>query len=403
MALKGAAALVLLLSVATACDVGRAEPFAVDAPPVELVEVRLTTLPCANPDAGDCSKSVRTSIAELGTKSVSTGTSITLIFDRFLDPRTATRQSLCLRSGSTAPVRGLADCTNQVFLEPSYDPVRRSVTYRLPQGTRLAPDSLYQLTALSPLPGTRSGFRAFDGAALKRNREFSFTTDARLDTPIDPFDFGDLYCAGGCPAGSDCNPNPETDCLAACDRLTSTASPCGCDGADAPTCSAACVDACRAECPVATTFATSCALGGCHASSNAGTPSFAAMGLELGDASAIERTARSRTAHETEQGERASVPDESPFRFGRAMPLIDPGNPGNSYLVYKMLIHPAYTHADSSAKSGEFERLRGAFVMGEAMPIASTPVRAEALQALSQWIADGATAHACVASPPERK
>ena len=52
-----------------------------------------------------------------------------------------------------------------------------------------------------------------------------------------------------------------------------------------------------------------------------------------------EYTAIGETSHFSQQGEGADIPDNSPIRFGRAMPIIDPSNPGNSYLMYKLIIN----------------------------------------------------------------
>ena len=84
---------------------------------------------------------------------------------------------------------------------------------------------------------------------------------------------------------------------------------------------------------------------------------------------------------EPDAGEQATVGDVSPDRFGRAMPLIDPGNPGNSYLLYKLLANPL-NHRRSSrgvladpeggfeepALGLEIDRLRDSVVVGLPMP-----------------------------------
>jgi hypothetical protein len=78
------------------------------------------------------------------------------------------------------------------------------------------------------------------------------------------------------------------------------------------------------------------------------------------------------------------------------MPLIDAGSPGNSYLLYKLLIAPAYAESDLGPAADELERLRASFVVGLPMPPAGgQPVPPDALVALSEWIAAGADAHAC--------
>jgi len=141
-------------------------------------------------------------------------------------------------------------------------------------------------------------------------------------------------------------------------------------------------------------------------------------------------TAVDRVARQTELGDRSGgAPLEKPTRFGVQMPLVAPGNPGNSYLLYKLLRSaqnylpceldevdsaseycaiPAesctslYPQLALEARSGnclapddaELERLREWFVRGEAMPI-SRPVERrvglQQLRAISSFIAAGAS------------
>src|SRR5262249_10756386 len=135
-------------------------------------------------------------------------------------------------------------------------------------------------------------------------------------------------------------------------------------------------------------------------------------------------------AHETELGDRSGgKPAESNPRFGVRMPLVDPKNPGNSYLLYKLFLdrdnfepcpegagqsvclEPAdasiSSHTDLPLADGEqlipppeeLVRLREWFVRGEPMPhirydadgmLVPANVRLQGLRALSRFIADGA-------------
>src|SRR5262249_32065299 len=95
-------------------------------------------------------------------------------------------------------------------------------------------------------------------------------------------------------------------------------------------------------------------------------------------------------AHQLQTGEAANEPDKSPLRFGHAMPVIEPGNPGNSYLLYKLLISP---HAQTGS---EVHPLREGLVVGMWMPprtIAPTPPTD--VENVSTWIAQGAKPAIC--------
>jgi hypothetical protein len=97
------------------------------------------------------------------------------------------------------------------------------------------------------------------------------------------------------------------------------------------------------------------------------------------------------------------------------MPIVDPGNPGNSYLFYKLLREPRNFLPELDARSpdcasshlvelpggacplpDEAERLRLAewFVVGEPMPIqpesGSRSLLRSGLDAVHAWIASGA-------------
>jgi hypothetical protein len=321
----------------------------------------------------DDGRPMRTPVAADGSTRAITATSIELRFDRFLLPTSVTRQSLCVRSATT-PVASLEGCIDHVFLEPTYDPVRRAATYRLPAGQRLSPGTLYQVTAFSPPVESTSGFRAFDRAPLRANVEVRFTTvDADPEgTSDDVPPSGDLFC-----------------CQPACE-------------ADDP--------ACRV-CPggesgAATTLQT-CAFAGCHgAGSDPAKPAGAAMGLYLAPpglpgqpyADPIAATAIEHVAHQTQTGEDGDDPDSvGTARFGRSMPIIARRNPGQSYLLYKLLAAPwAYPGGSADAPTPEeLERLRASVVVGMPMPPSGAPVPLDDLALLSAWIAAGAETRSC--------
>ncbi|UQA58237.1 hypothetical protein [Polyangium aurulentum] len=344
---------------------GSAEREPVDAPPVHLIKVELTGLDASNQPTTLTLTPSEPLLSE-STPALST-TSLRLTFDRFLLPASAVRQAICLQA-SADPVATLNDCTQGVFLEPSYDPVRRQVTYRVPAGEALVADARYWLTVLSSPDPSGFGVRAFDGAPLEKTLVLQFSTAAMdpagmgpVDPPLD--DVGkraaseELFCAASA-------------CVAACgDDMT-----------------------CASKCPVAQSLTLSC--GGCHGPIELGIP---AMGLDM---STPERLAwmNGQVAHQTMTGEHADEPDQQPRRFGRAMPLVDPGNPGNSYALYKMLVGPIYraTPLAQGMQQGEMDRLRGSVVVGLPMPPSDVyAVPAQGIEAISAWIMTGAETPAC--------
>ncbi len=295
-----------------------------------------------------------------------TSTSVTLYFTRWLLPHEIVRQSLCIHA-TTDTVTGIGDCPGQPFTEPAYDPVSRSVTYRLPIGDRLAADTLYRISVFRAASTDESGFFAFDGAPLDRGYAFDFRTQPShdsaqdelrplLDRPLDD----NPYCIA-------------QRCFAAC------------MGDD--TCEAAC----RPRCVEPSCFNDgdyvggapaavfqSCAFVNCHGPDTLNpdkATDFLPMGLDLSSPSGLEATAIDLTAHQTQAGQTATAADRTPLRFGRAMPLIDPGNPGNSYVLYKILANPLNHLRPGGALdadlAAEIDRLRDGVVVGLPMPAQS--------------------------------
>lgn len=251
-----------------------------------------------------------------------------------------------------------------ILLQPEYDVVERVVAFRRPSGGSLERGILYTLEVVLPDAGDPEsfGFRSFDGAPLEPG-PVPLTVTFRTAT-ADPS-----------PA-----PPPPPGCEVALDRLRS------CVGAS------------------------------CH-----GAPG--RMGLTLEGAAGVA-DAVGRAAHQTELGAVAGATNEAPRRFGVQMPLIDPGRPDNSYLVYKLLARgeswaPAGGAECESGRrvpiaqggpageclagpGAELERARAWFLRGEAMPPASLPeprpdrpVRREHLTDLIAWIRSGASLDGC--------
>ncbi len=249
-------------------------------------------------------------------------TDVTLVlrFDRFLRPDTAIRQSINFYTGDPSNLVPPASGTGPEPT-PSYDLMERSVRYVLPPGFTLEPHTLYSVELPIYSDSQPFGFRAFDGAPLAGTEpvRFSFVTGAGP---------GDAVPAADVPT---------------CESFLSTVS--------------------------------RCAGGTCHGRGGSGP----AMGLDLESASDLRTTAVGRPAHQTEIGDTTGVADQDAARFGANMPIIDPGRPDNSYLMYKLLIgpEPYQPAAGEDCPAGdscevpatdELDRLRSWFVHGEPMP-----------------------------------
>lgn len=364
---------------------------------------------------------VRVALSETAaTDGVETSSSFELLFDRFVWPRTVTRQAVCLQAASFE-VKSLEECTApaQGLTQPEYNPVRRSVTFRQQPGARLKPATAYRLTVFASDSPEIPGFFAFDGAPLARMYSFDFKTKADSNGAVDELPpSAERYCAAqtcakacaaaqkscktDCKAACASDPEPKT-CEATCNgsctaSATACKQPCGClDGAT-------CVENgdLIGEKPA---IFRGCGFSPCHSQGFDEDPTLAApppLGLNMSSAAALKATAFGATSHLSQTGEAASIADLSGDRFGRAMPLIDPSNPGNSFLVYKLLIN-ARNFADDQlvpALNDDIMRLRAGAIPGMPMPAATGPdsnrlgsdgaSSQASLQLISDWIAAGA-------------
>lgn len=380
-----------------ACDRGFPDSQPTDTPHAQLLRALVAT------DYSDAEGFTYSALTPDGATKALLSTEVRLVFDRFLQPGlTPIRQSLCLRP-ILDEVKTFNDCSGGVFLEPAYDPVRREVVYRQrTTDSGLAPSTTYKLTVISPADAAATGFRAFDGAKLDANVVFEFTTVAS-DPPgakIQPLPTSETWCSDGA-------------CVKRCDAPSYVAKcKSACNGDKA--CEAQCTpDACKLSCGGVKTFFQTCARSCCHASgpmldacSVDGTVTPAAEGLDLTDLASFQRTALGKVAHETQEGELASQPEETPLRFGRSMPIFDPGNAGNSYALYKAIINGANRWDEGAAPSAdEVARLRASAIVGLAMPARRPPNHMDvddtrrntqqALDNVSLWLQQGAPTHAC--------
>lgn len=175
-----------------------------------------------------------------------------------------------------------------------------------------------------------------------------------------------------------------------------------------------------------------CSNSSCHAASSSNI--FAATGLVLNSPEGVRHTALGIEATEATTGA-LSVPITAQNSFPVGMPIIDPGDPGHSYLIYKLLLPDAngvpdgtgagfsYTMIKGSvcnpqtapfdygpnphlASADEATRL-GQFVHGRRMPWGDpmlpntftsnggTPLTLDELERISTWIAEGAPVDDC--------
>jgi len=274
-----------------------------------------------------------------------------LRLDRYLLPATAVRQAIRLYAG---------DPDNLVFLEPEYDMLERVLLYRLPEGALLTPGLLYTLRIGVPLKPEDEGLRAFDGAPLEPG-------------PV-PLEFHFRTAQTGPTSASSGRIAPEEPPSCGVMGFFEHG---GCDGTS------------------------------CHGEAHR-------MGLDLASSAGLFRTAIGHVAHETAIGE-GTTPLEEPLRLGVNMPVIDPGRPDNSYVMYK-LVRREETFAELcesryrvslagqciAPAPAESVRLREWFVRGAPMPLEppKQPFCYIYLRLLQRWIAEGAPLEALQACPP---
>lgn len=294
-------------------------------------------------------------------------TDIELRFDRFIDPASPIRQSVLLYS--TTP-------DGAIFLQPEYDVIERVVRYRQFENGRLEPSTLYTFEFVIPKDDSSDGYRAFDGAPLEEG-----------DIPL-KFNFFTGTADEAKPAESE-----VPDCTQILSLFRGDRAGCSSCHVSSPNGRGGCAEG---QAPDPST-------GECIAVPR--------QGLDLSSLSGVERTALGRVAHQTQIGPSADTPLQNPSRVGVQMPIIDPQQPGNSYMMYKLIrnesnfidgVAPgtssyrvALPSGNLVADAAERERLREWFVRLDPMPAQGFSLELSEMRALQAWIKAGADLDAC--------
>jgi hypothetical protein len=275
---------------------------------------------------------------------VPTNVTLTFRFDRFLNPATVNRQAIHLYTGDPKVAIGAPP------FEVTYDPIERVAEFRTPPGYALVPNVLYQLELVVAEKPDDFGIRAFDGAPLAETdiplRGSFLTNSESLDISRE-------------------SPPSCADIVGQGSSVFST-----CTGA-----------ACHQQ--------------GGNAVGGRALPD-APYGLWLDDARHFSLTTINRVARETETGDvSGGVPTVRGERFGVRMALVEPRDPGGSYLLYKLLINasnfepcPAGSALAVCAQAGDpAVSLHAALPLPEGELITPTPAELDRLQ---EWFVQGA-------------
>ncbi len=236
--------------------------------------------------------------------------SIRVQFDRFLSPASAVRQGVCVQA-TTVGAGATDECIGG--LTPQYDPVDRVAVW-VPS-VPLMPMTRYNVRLLPPKDeNDANGIRAFDGVPLEKEFTFAFTTGDATAVAVEPKrDIGFCSLPSLCMAPKDVCSEPPVDTLYGPSSL---------------------LNACAGS------------TGSCHTPPP---PNVIETGLvgsvlsfkgESGVPDAVRLLVeRSIVATETATGPDPAAPRRSSKDiFGQNMPVIDKTNPGNSYLLYKLIL-----------------------------------------------------------------
>jgi hypothetical protein len=197
---------------------------------------------------------------------------VQVAFDRYLLPSTVNRQAIAIVDSSHQPL------TPDLALITTYDPVARTVTITGMKQPWLTEGLSY--TIIFGIPqgdADQGGLRAIDRSTLSPDQplEISFLVGPKQSLTVEPA-----------------------------------------------------VSFCRDVLPI---FAAKCGLSTCH-----GTGGQAAASLVLDTSAGVGATALNRIAQGSNTGPLSTRPPAGQAHFGIDMPIVDPGNPGNSWLMYKV-------------------------------------------------------------------
>jgi len=238
---------------------------------------------------------------------------ISVQFDRFLMPSTAVRGAMCLQAATVGgESTGTAHC-EPANIAPEYDPVDRVATWTI-RG-QITERTRYNVRLFAPkTPEDTAGVRAFDGAPLEKEFTFAFSTGS--DKP----GLAPRRTLGFCQVRELC-PLPD----GACDEPMPVA---------------------VAKSPYGFLTSTCTSGGGCHGGGSAPQgPSGSVLRLDDdgaggGVAAAVRHLVEHAVvARQTAVGADPVAPGRNVLgTFGHNMPYIDATNPGNSFLLYKMIL-----------------------------------------------------------------
>lgn len=325
------------------------------------------------------------------TQSIVSGAPIELGFDRLLLPSAVTRQTFIVQ-----------DLFGD-YLEPSpaYDPVSRVVRLCLV----LPPDLTYKVSIVP------TALLAIDGAQLSSSSPTLIEFNVAAGPPYEGADRCPQAPAGG----------SEPEGGVPVDAGVDAAGPGNADAGMGVTVSPPpAVDFCSQVLPI---FASKCGGSSCHSSS------LPAAGLQMTSAAGIEATAIGRVAQGSNTGSRAitTAPNAGGV-FGVDMAIIAPGDPGDSWLLYKLLMAdpppcsstPGAAPCDAGVATVEDDlwnvpwtpisdseraTLAG-YIPGREMPYptdpnaplagATAPLTVDELDLVSEWILQGASVQTCM-------
>jgi hypothetical protein len=299
--------------------------------------------------------------------------SIEIAFDRFLNPATVNRQGVGLRDlFGNAPDSPIVQ----------YDPITRVAVLSNPNPgqTWLTVGQPYEI--VFPVATTEAGslgLLAIDGASMD---------------PVAPLAFASTQTLGFNVAAAPGSPPPLPPTIDFCSDV---------------------MPIFRA--PTATLIEGACGTASCHGIPN--NTLTTAQGLVLDTEDGIRHTAIGVLAEETATSALTS-PLAPQIAFPTGMPIIDPGNPGNSYLMYKLLKYddgvpdasgatvvynacnlttPPFDYGPSGfASTAEATRLSD-LIPGRRMPWGHTPLTIDEMERIRLWIAEGAEVDDCTTCP----